>query len=121
MSAAASVRETASMFRALADHAGPYTRKGQYEVTGERLGLTPRRSLRLAHGQWKQVPAHIADAVRALYTETCEALDDKAASLNEETHAAIEERRRRCEGVDGERACPARATDRSAEAETVND
>ncbi|MBX3504447.1 MAG: hypothetical protein KF895_03135 [Parvibaculum sp.] len=63
------------------------------------------------------IAAYIADAVRALYNETCEALDDKAASLNEETHAAIEERRRRREGVDGECAGAARATDRSAEAD----
>ena len=111
MSATATVRQTASMFRAIADHAGPYTRKGQYEVTGERLRLTPRQSLRLAYEEWKQMPAHIADAVRALYHETCESLEEGNRKLIEETDAATERRARKNVPVDGEDADPAEEID----------
>jgi hypothetical protein len=95
------VTDAASMLGAISERIGPYTRKGRIEVAGHLIGLTPTQSRRLAYREWKQIPAHVMDRLRHLYTETCEALDERARDMNEGTHAAIAERRRRHEVIDG--------------------
>lgn len=94
--------EAADLMDAIASRVGPYTRKGRIEIAGQMIGLSPSQSRRLAYQEWKQVPAHVMDRLRELYTETCDALDESARQKIEANDAASEKRRRQRSCVDGE-------------------
>lgn len=115
---ASNLKDAAAKMNALADRAGPYSRRGQIAVAGEWLGLTPTQARRLAYREWKRVPSEIMDRVRALYAETCEALDESARQKIEALDASSEKRRREHLPVDGEGDGPA---DELAEGEGEGD
>lgn len=96
--------EAADLMARVASRMGPYTRKGQVEIAGSLIGLSPRQSIRLAYREWKTIPAHVMDRLRALYSETCEGLEDGTRQLIEETDAIREKHRRKDSCVDGK--CP---------------
>lgn len=94
--------EAADLMARIASRMGPYTRRGQVEVAGQRLGLSPTQARRLAYREWKQVPAHVMDRLRALYNETCEALDESARQKIGALDASSQKRRGKLHPVDGD-------------------
>ena len=80
--------EASDLMARIAAHVGPYTVRGKIEVAGMLIGLSPTQARRLYYREWKTVPAHVMDRLRALYHETCESLEAKARQLNEDTHEA---------------------------------
>ena len=93
--------DAADMLSRIASRMGPYSRRGQIEIAGQRIGLTPRQSLRVAYQEWKTIPAHVMDRLRELYAETCLALDESADRKIEALNASSEKRSRERIPVDG--------------------
>jgi len=109
---------------AIASRMGPYTRRGQVEIAGSLIGLSPSQSRRLAYQEWKRVPSEVMDRLRELYSETCERLDESARQKIEALHASSEKRRRALHPVDGEGDGPViepADRDRGSDDPNVND